>query len=71
MEKYYAFEIPDVPAKSEYLEVKYSVSIINLTKYHNLLSYLIKFTTWAVSVLKWSLNIVVVLADVSSMDEEL
>ncbi|XP_076212107.1 DNA polymerase alpha catalytic subunit isoform X2 [Aptenodytes patagonicus] len=24
VEKYYAFEIPDVPAKSEYLEVKYS-----------------------------------------------
>lgn len=71
MEKYYAFEIPDVPAKSEYLEVKYSVSIINLTKYHNLLSYLIQFTMWAVSILKWSLNIVVVLADVSSMDEEL
>lgn len=42
MEKYYAFEIPDVPAKSEYLEIKYSVSIINLMKDHNLLSYLIK-----------------------------
>lgn len=42
MEKYYAFEIPDVPAKSEYLEVKYSVSIINLMKDRNLLSYLIK-----------------------------
>ncbi|RLW07871.1 hypothetical protein DV515_00003617 [Chloebia gouldiae] len=26
VEKYYAFEIPDVPAKSEYLEVKYSES---------------------------------------------
>lgn len=41
MEKYYAFEIPDVPAKSEYLEVKYSVSIINLMKDQNLLSYLL------------------------------
>lgn len=37
MEKYYAFEIPDVPAKSEYLEVKYSVSITNLMKDQNLL----------------------------------
>lgn len=70
MEKYYAFEIPDVPAKSEYLEVKYSVSVINLTQYHNLVFYLIKFTMWAVSVLKWSLNIGV-LADASSVDEEL
>lgn len=26
MEKNYAFEIPDVPAKSDYLEVRYSVS---------------------------------------------
>lgn len=37
MEKYYAFEIPDVPAKSEYLEVKYSVSMTNLMKDQNLL----------------------------------
>lgn len=26
VEKNYAFEIPDVPEKSEYLEVRYSVS---------------------------------------------
>jgi len=45
VEKYYAFEIPDVPAKSEYLEVKYSVSIVNVMKDHNLLYYLIKNST--------------------------
>ena len=28
VEKNYAFEIPDVPEKSEYLEVRYSVSQI-------------------------------------------
>uniref|UniRef100_A0A8B9Q979 DNA polymerase n=1 Tax=Apteryx owenii TaxID=8824 RepID=A0A8B9Q979_APTOW len=30
VEKYYAFEIPDVPAKSEYLEVKYSAEFPRL-----------------------------------------
>lgn len=30
--KNYAFEIPDVPAQSEYLEVRYSVSEANFTE---------------------------------------
>ena len=32
VEKNYAFEIPDVPEKSEYLEVRYSVSQIKKMK---------------------------------------
>lgn len=53
MEKFYAFEIPDVPAKSEYLEVKYSVSIINLMKDQNLLSCLIKNSDFTKKIIKF------------------
>lgn len=34
VEKNYAFEIPDVPEKSEYLEVRYSVSQRKLLGFH-------------------------------------